>query len=232
MTSGPDYSVAPDESAVDAWPALLALVPITGTARLLYAAVFKRVLDVVGAALLLLVLFFPMMVIAAAVAKDLGRPIIFRQTRVGLRGRPFTVYKFRTMKPDRRMRQVPFEGPDRRKTHKSANDPRITKVGRFLRRTSLDELPQLWNVLRGEMSLVGPRPELPEIVERYAHWQHQRHLVRPGLTGWWQISGRSELPMHENTEFDIHYVRHLSLKLDVQIIARTIKVVFFGSGAF
>jgi lipopolysaccharide/colanic/teichoic acid biosynthesis glycosyltransferase len=115
---------------------------------------------------------------------------------------------------------------------KSPNDPRITRLGRVIRRTSFDELPQLWNVLRGEMSLVGPRPELPIIVQGYQDWQHKRFRVQPGMTGWWQIHGRGELAMHLNTEFDLFYVQNYSVLLDIQILLRTLGAVIRGNGAY
>jgi lipopolysaccharide/colanic/teichoic acid biosynthesis glycosyltransferase len=116
--------------------------------------------------------------------------------------------------------------------HKTPNDARVTRVGRFIRRTSLDELPQLFNVLRGEMSLVGPRPELPWLVESYETWQRRRFAVPPGITGWWQINGRSDRVMHMHTEDDLYYIQNYSPLLDVQILWRTIGVVVRGRGAF
>jgi len=116
--------------------------------------------------------------------------------------------------------------------HKALDDPRVTPLGRYLRRASLDELPQLVNVLRGQMSLVGPRPELPWIVARYEPWQHARHVVPPGMTGWWQINGRSELPLHLNTQLDLFYIQNFSVLLDLRILARTLGVVIRGRGAF
>jgi lipopolysaccharide/colanic/teichoic acid biosynthesis glycosyltransferase len=115
---------------------------------------------------------------------------------------------------------------------KRQRDPRVTRAGRFLRRTSLDELPQLWNVVRGEMSLVGPRPELPAIVDLYEPWQRKRFAVPPGMTGWWQVNGRSERSMHLNTEIDLYYVQNYSILLDVQILLRTLGAVIKGKGAF
>ena len=115
---------------------------------------------------------------------------------------------------------------------KRPGDPRITPLGAFLRRFSLDELPQLINVLRGDMSLVGPRPELPQLVATYEPWQHVRHVVPPGMTGWWQINGRSEVPMHLNTQLDLYYIQHYSVLLDLKILARTASVVIRGRGAF
>ncbi|TMF12974.1 MAG: sugar transferase, partial [Chloroflexi bacterium] len=124
----------------------------------------------------------PMVVIAIAVRLSLGRPVIFRQTRVGQQGSLFTIYKFRTMLSDRRVCERELTGVDRRASHKCDHDPRLKPLGSRLRRWSLDELPQLWNVIRGDMSLVGPRPELPRLVDGYAPWQHERHDVKPGLT--------------------------------------------------
>ncbi len=159
--------------------------------------------------------------IAVVIRVAMGPPVIFRQDRVGAGGEVFTIYKLRTMGPDRRLRVVPVE-VDRRVTHKSPHDPRLTRLGRFLRTWSLDELPQLWNVVRGEMSLVGPRPELVEIVSRYEPWQHRRHDVRPGFTGLWQVSARGETAMHEATDVDLEYVDSVSLGTDVRILLKTI----------
>jgi lipopolysaccharide/colanic/teichoic acid biosynthesis glycosyltransferase len=118
------------------------------------------------------------------------------------------------------------------KTHKRPNDPRVTRIGRVLRRYSIDELPQLVNVLRGEMSLVGPRPELPWLVDCYESWQRHRFAVPPGMTGWWQVNGRSDRPMHLNVEDDLYYIRNYSLWLDIIILLRTIPVVLSGKGAY
>jgi lipopolysaccharide/colanic/teichoic acid biosynthesis glycosyltransferase len=194
----------------------------------------KRAIDVVAASVLLLVLLPLLLGIAAAVILDSGSPVLFRQTRIGRGGKPFQMLKFRTMCSDRRRRSIgpPRGMSDRRLRHKSIRDPRVTRLGRFLRRACLDELPQLWNVLRGDMSLVGPRPELPSIVDAYQPWQHMRHLVAPGITGWWQINRREDRLMHESTELDIYYVRHHSLLLDVRILTRTLSAVIEGRGAY
>ncbi len=193
----------------------------------------KRLLDIMVAGLLLIALLPLMLLIGIAVRLDSPGPVLFRQARVGRYGHTFDMLKFRTMRPDRRTRpgRPPAGIPERRQAHKTARDPRITPLGRFLRRTSLDELPQLWNVLRGDMSLVGPRPELPEIVSRYEPWQHIRHVVTPGITGWWQVSRDGSCLMHEATELDVYYVYHQSLRLDLLILARTLCAVVRGRGA-
>ena len=185
-----------------------------------YVRVVKPLLDRVLAALALVVAAVPMLVIAGVVALTMGRPVLFRQRRVGRNGEVFEVLKFRTMRPDRRGNQLDVIH-DRRRTHKSDADPRHTRVGRFLRRYSLDELPQLINVLQGEMSMVGPRPELESVVANYAPALHQRHHVTPGITGLWQVSARGSGPMHENGQWDLAYVEHVSLRTDLRIMART-----------
>lgn len=218
--------------STDAWLTFLDVADSISIARALYVTWIKRSLDVIGALSLLIVLGPLMALIALAIRLESGGDVIFQQERVGRDGELFTVFKFRTMIPDRRTRQIPFLGEERRRSHKTPRDPRVTSVGAILRRTSLDELPQLVNVLRGEMSFIGPRPELPQIVANYEPWQHERHLVRPGLSGWWQVVGRSDLPMHENTELDIYYVRNCSLMLDLQIFMRTFGALLKGRGAF
>jgi lipopolysaccharide/colanic/teichoic acid biosynthesis glycosyltransferase len=224
-------SPAQQESA-EAWLAFLDVSGNLSAARVAYLTWTKRWLDVAGSLLLLAVLSPLLLLIMAAIRLESSGDIIFRQDRVGKNGRLFTVYKFRTMIPDRRNRQGPFRGNERRTRHKTPRDPRVTFVGAFLRRTSLDELPQIANVLKGEMSFIGPRPELPSIVSGYEAWQHERHLVRPGLSGWWQVEGRSDLPMHLNTELDIYYVRNCSFLLDLQIFIRTFGALLNRRGAF
>jgi lipopolysaccharide/colanic/teichoic acid biosynthesis glycosyltransferase len=143
------------------------------------------------------------------------------------------MYKFRTMitDADKRAKEMAVL-TEQGLIHKQRNDPRVTRVGAFLRKTSLDELPQLFNVLKGDMSIVGPRPELPWIVERYRAWQYRRLLVPQGITGWWQVHGRSDRVLHLHTQDDIFYVRNYSIWLDIKILLMTIKVVFTGRGAF
>ena len=218
--------------AEDVWglPLISVRAPvITGFDRFV-----KRVFDLVLAGLALVLMAPVLAVLALAVYLDGGRPIVFAQRRVGETGRMFTMYKLRTMVPDAESRQEAAlqDGAAVSAVYKPLNDPRVTRVGRFLRRTSLDELPQLWNVLRGEMSLVGPRPELPWVVERYESWQRQRLAVLPGITGWWQVSGRGELPLHENVEYDLYYIQNYSPLLDLTILLRTLWVVARGRGAY
>ena len=187
-----------------------------------YERFLKPLLDRLAALALLLAVLPVLLAVAAVVAVSLGRPVLLRQTRVGLHGRHFTVYKFRTMRPDRRADRAAFDGVDRRMTHKHPDDPRLTPAGRALRKLSLDELPQLLNVLKGDMSLVGPRPELPMIVARYEDWQHRRHAVRPGITGLWQVSVRGEGQMHEHVDVDVDYVERISFREDVRILLKTL----------
>lgn len=173
----------------------------------------KRLLDLV-LGLILLVVSAPVLGLAAlAVRLDLGPGVLFRQTRSGLGGRPFTLYKLRTMRPG--------PGPD---------SARLTRLGRLLRAGSLDELPELWNVLRGDMSLVGPRPLLPEYLGRYTPRQARRLEARPGITGWAQVNGRNALTWEERFELDVWYVEHQSLALDARILWRTLGCVLSGQG--
>ncbi len=200
-----------------------------------YVRVGKPVMDRTIAATLLVIGAPLFLVVAVLVRIRIGRPVLFRQPRVGLDGEPFEVVKFRTMAPDRRMSDRRSNrrarGRDRRHTHKSETDPRHTALGRQLRKWSLDELPQLWNVLAGEMSLVGPRPELTGIVERYEPWQRQRHLVKPGMTGLWQISRRGEGMMHLYTDVDLVYVATIGFRTDLRILRRTLPAAFARSGS-
>lgn len=194
----------------------------------------KRIFDLVIGSLMLATLWPLMLLISALIRRDSPGPAIFRQTRIGENGLPFEMYKFRTMVENAESLRHVVETEDENGNllHKSPTDPRITRIGHFLRRTSVDELPQLFNVLRGNMSLVGPRPELPYIVEKYQPWQHARHSVPPGITGWWQVNGRSDKPMHLHTEDDIYYVKNCSIWLDIQILLKTTLVVFLKKGAY
>ncbi|WP_322487677.1 sugar transferase [Chloroflexus sp.] len=194
----------------------------------------KRTFDL-AAVLLSLPLTLPLAAIMAfLIWIDSGRPIIFRQQRVGKHGRLFTCYKFRTMVPDAEQRRQELlahneaDGP----LFKIRDDPRVTRVGRWLRRTSLDELPQLWNVLRGEMSLIGPRPALPEEVARYEPWHHRRLEVQPGLACLPQALGRSEISFDEQVRLDIYYAENWSLSLDLRILMMVIPAILSGRGAW
>lgn len=214
------------DSAADGCPLDSKNLPVVEFHAGSYTRFVKPLMDRLVAATALCVLAVPMLCIAGLVYASMGRPILFRQRRVGRGGREFDVLKFRTMNADRRQRAANVRD-DKRLTHKSESDPRHTQIGRWLRRYSLDELPQLINVLRGDMSLVGPRPELVSVVERhYNEALHQRHLVKPGLTGLWQISARGDGPMHENGAWDIVYVQRVSALTDLSIILRTPLVMF------
>ena len=194
-----------------------------------YTQYFKPAGDRIAALCTLVVFAIPMAFVAGAVAQSMGRPIIFSQRRVGLNGKIFNVLKFRTMGHDRRENETDVD-PELRLTHKSDDDPRHTRVGRILRKLSLDELPQLINILRGEMSVVGPRPELEAVVaEKYPENLNQRHLVRPGLVGLWQISARGHGPMHENGEWDLEYIEKISLLTDIKIVCKTPRAMYGGN---
>jgi exopolysaccharide biosynthesis polyprenyl glycosylphosphotransferase len=196
--------------------------------------VAKRLMDVVGAAIGLLILG-PLVMLPSAIAIKISSrgPVFFRQRRSGLHGRQFTMYKFRSMVTNAEMLRAELEafnemgGP----VFKIADDPRVTKVGRFLRKTSIDEFPQLWNVLVGDMSLVGPRPPIPSEVDKYDPWHRRRLSMKPGLTCLWQIGGRNNVPFEQWMKLDLEYIDNWSLWLDIKIIARTIPVVLSGLGA-
>lgn len=179
----------------------------------------KRVFDIVVTAVLLALLAVPMALVALLVLTFHGRPITFRQRRPGLRGRPFEIVKFRTMRTE-------FDSfgqllPD---------EKRLTAFGRFLRSSSLDELPELLNVLRGEMSLVGPRPLLMDYLERYTDAEARRHEVRPGITGWAQVNGRNAISWERRFELDVWYIDHWTFWLDIRILAMTVVTVLMRSG--
>jgi len=193
----------------------------------------KRAFDLTISILTLPFALPVMGVIALAIRLERPGEIILKQERMGENGKIFKMLKFRTMVPGvDNLVQINEKDDAGFFVHKSANDPRITKVGKFLRRMSLDELPQLFNVLKGQMSLVGPRPELPLLVSHYETWQRQRFAVPQGMTGWWQINGRSDRPMHLHTEDDLYYIQHYSLLLDIYILIKTFAVVIQGKGAF
>ncbi len=221
--------------------------------------ILKRLMDITGALVALLIAAVPMLIVALAVKLDSPGPIIFRQQRVGARRRrvgdrevwdvyTFTFYKFRSMthnadqnvhreyikalmhNDQAKLAALNGEG-EKNGTHKLVNDRRVTRVGRFIRRTSLDELPQLFNVLKGDISLVGPRPPIPYEVEEYDNWQHLRLATKPGVTGWWQVTARSSADFDEMVKLDIWYIQHQSLWLDLQILAKTPKAILGGKGA-
>jgi exopolysaccharide biosynthesis polyprenyl glycosylphosphotransferase len=202
---------------------------LRGVRRLL-----KGAFDRSGAALGLLLLAPVLLGIAIAVKATSHGPVLFRQERVGRGGRIFPMFKFRSMEVDaeRRIEQLTAANEGNGVLFKIRHDPRVTRVGRTLRRYSLDELPQLFNVLRGDMSLVGPRPPLPEEVGRYDADMHRRFVVKPGLTGLWQVSGRSNLSGDDSVRIDIHYVENWSLFLDLMILWRTVGAVLRGDGAY
>jgi exopolysaccharide biosynthesis polyprenyl glycosylphosphotransferase len=192
----------------------------------------KRSLDV-ALSMVILLLAAPILTMVAVAIRLNGGRVLFRQTRCGLNGRRFTLYKFRTMVEDAEDQLADLQhlnemdGP----VFKSRKDPRVTRLGRILRKFSLDELPQLWNVLRGDMSLVGPRPPIPEEVARYERWQRRRLSMKPGLTCLWQVNGRNELDFRSWMELDLEYIDSWSLGLDVKILLKTIPVVLSGRGA-
>ena len=183
----------------------------------------KRLLDIIMAGIGI-VIASPLWLIATILIKlESKGPALIRQIRIGYNSKPFTLYKFRTMR---------FETLLYEKAPMRDDDERITKIGRILRRLSIDELPQLWNILMGNMTLVGPRPEMEFIVRDYCPWQKFRLLAKPGLTGLWQILGRKDIPLHENLEYDFYYVCNRSIILDLMIILKTIPAVLFGRGAY
>ncbi|MBJ6360265.1 sugar transferase [Paenibacillus sp. GCM10012307] len=194
----------------------------------------KRTLDIAGAAVGLIVLSPVLLVISILIKlDDYKGAVLFHQIRVGINGREFKMYKFRSMVRDaeqlldRLKDQNEIEGA----MFKMKNDPRVTRIGRFIRKTSIDELPQLVNVLKGEMSLVGPRPALPKEVAEYSSYHKQRLLVTPGCTGLWQVSGRSSLSFEEMIELDLKYIQKRSIFFDLWIILRTVRVLFGSKDA-
>lgn len=199
-----------------------------------YERTMKRAFDIVVASLATIATAPVLVISAALIWLQDGPPVLFLQKRVGENGKLFDMYKLRTMVRNAESLRTSVERRDEAGNliHKSKRDPRITPVGGFLRRLSIDELPQLFNVLRGEMSLVGPRPELPHLVQQYQPWQRQRFAVPPGITGWWQVTGRSDKVMHLHTEDDLYYLQNYSIWLDLQIIMRTAWVVVLGKGAY
>jgi lipopolysaccharide/colanic/teichoic acid biosynthesis glycosyltransferase len=195
---------------------------LLGRDRTRYERLMKPAMDRAASAVLVFVLSPVMLLAALTLLITMGTPVLLRQTRVGQDRQPFSMFKFRTMLPDRRVGLRSYIGPERRRTHKSADDPRHTRVGRLMRKLSIDELPQLFNVLRGDMSLVGPRPELYDLIGCFCEWQDTRHLVKPGVTGVWQTTARGHgRPLHECVDLDLYYIAELSFRHDLAILART-----------
>jgi lipopolysaccharide/colanic/teichoic acid biosynthesis glycosyltransferase len=194
----------------------------------------KRALDTVCAAIAIAVLLLPALVLALLIKLDSRGPTLLTQQRVGRLGRTFTVYKFRTMceQAEQMLPTLLSQNEKNGSIFKMREDPRITRVGRWLRKTSLDELPQLINVLRGEMSLVGPRPPLPREVARYSPHELGRLAVKPGITGLWQVSGRSQLSWEQMVELDLEYIQRFSVAGDVVILLRTLPAVISMRGAY
>lgn len=194
----------------------------------------KRIIDFAGSSFLIVLFAVPMLLVSAAIRIDSKGPAFFQQTRAGADGSTFQCYKYRTMRQgaDAERAALRAQQSTDSATFKMSSDPRITRVGRFLRRFSIDELPQLFNVWRGEMSLVGPRPHPMDDVERYDDKDHRRLLAKPGMTGLWQVSGRSDLEWEDAVMLDLYYVENWSLSADLLIVLRTAKAVVKGSGAY
>lgn len=197
-------------------------------------ALMKTALDFIGALVGIVVLTPVFMIISLLIRRDSSGPVIYRRRVVGLYGREFDAYKFRTMIPNAEMylEAHPELKKEWEQNGKIQEDPRITRVGRFLRRYSLDELPQLFNVLKGQMSLVGPRMITPEEMKHFGHWQHNRLTVKPGLTGLWQVSGRSDLTYDERVRLDMQYIRNYTAWIDLKLVFSTVWAVIKGQGAY
>jgi exopolysaccharide biosynthesis polyprenyl glycosylphosphotransferase len=220
------------QTRLEDWDGVPILTISTAPERLL-PLLFKRVLDILLSVTLMLLSLPVMLGICLLIKLTEGGQVLYRQTRCGLNGRRFVMYKFRTMVADADLRREELlhlnemSGP----VFKLASDPRVTFLGRILRRFSLDELPQFWNVLRGDMSLVGPRPPIPEEVDQYQRWQRRRLSMKPGLTCLWQISGRNELDFDQWMQLDLQYIDSWSPWLDLKILAKTVPAVLSGRGA-
>jgi lipopolysaccharide/colanic/teichoic acid biosynthesis glycosyltransferase len=210
----------------------LILEPSTiGRSRGVYERFLKRSVDVLLSGVALVGLSPILALTWIGLRLTLGPSVMLTQDRVGYRGQTFQMYKFRTMQSDRRAGSVQFDGHDRRRTHKSADDPRHTRFGRFLRSTSIDEIPQLLNVLRGQMSLVGPRPEMYYVAKKNGILDHPRHMVRPGLTGVFQTSGlRGKGDLSEGLPLDMAYVIDVSFLTDLKIVVRTLGALVRRTG--
>lgn len=227
------FSLALHHAAIDDF-AGLPMLDLRAPALSEYQRMLKRAFDLIVTIFSLVITLPVMGIIAILIKLDSPGPILYRAKRIGENGKIFEMLKFRTMvkNADELMNLVVHVSKNGKFLYKKPDDPRVTRIGKILRRTSLDELPQLFNVLKGEMSLVGPRPEQPHLVEKYELWQRKRFAVPQGMTGWWQIHGRSDKPMHLHTEEDLYYVQHYSIWLDIQILVKTIWVVLRGKGAY
>lgn len=195
----------------------------------------KRAIDIIGALLGLIVLSVVFLVVAIAIKlEDPKGPVFFGQTRVGKNEKEFKMYKFRSMITDAesRLQDLLKHNETTGAMFKMKNDPRVTKIGRFIRKTSIDELPQLWNVLKGDMSLVGPRPPLPREVAEYTTYDKQRLLIQPGCTGLWQVSGRSNIGFREMVHLDIKYAEQRNFIYDMKIILKTVSLLFGSKNAY
>lgn len=229
-----ELSLATEQAEAHSWK-----VPARRSSRLSSSLgrVAKRAFDISGA-LLLGIVFLPLMLVIVLFTLWETGSVIYRHRRVGCDGRTFECLKFRTMIPnaDQALREVLEHDQELKaewvRDHKLRNDPRITRFGRFLRRTSLDELPQIWNVIRGDMSLVGPRPVVREELLRYGRNVWAYFAAKPGITGLWQVSGRNDTDYHRRVVLDTYYVRHQNLLLDLYILLKTTRVVLGGSGAY
>ncbi|MBC7234623.1 MAG: sugar transferase [Chloroflexi bacterium] len=232
--------VIPDYFAITLWRASvedfagIPMIDVRAPALNEYQRLVKRIFDLCIGSVALLLSLPIMALIALAIKLDSPGPILYKPERVGENGRLFRMYKFRSMivGADDMAAEMIRPREDGTISYKRRDDPRVTRVGKFIRRTSLDELPQLFNVLKGEMSLVGPRPEMPWMVERYEAWQRKRFAAPQGMTGWWQINGRSDKEMYLHTDEDLYYLQNYSLSLDLLILLRTLLVVLKGRGAY
>jgi len=196
---------------------------------------FKRIVDVAGGAIGLVVATPIMLGVAIAMKKEEPNgPIIFSQTRVGKNGKTFRIYKIRSMCIDAeaKLETLLAKNEVQGAMFKMKEDPRVTKVGKFIRKTSIDELPQLWNVVKGEMSLVGPRPPLPREVKTYSSYDKQRLLVKPGCTGLWQVSGRNDVHFKDMVALDVEYIQTMSIINDIKIIFKTVWIMIKPNGAY
>ncbi len=199
------------------------------------AYLVKRVFDIVVAAILLVLLFPVFLTVGIAIRLEDPGPILFKQKRVGRWGTLFTMWKFRSMYTDAEERKTEIMAQNEMEggvTFKMKDDPRVTKVGRIIRKTSIDELPQLWNVVKGDMSLVGPRPPVPQEVDEYSLSDRRRLEVIPGITCIWQVSGRSDIPFDQQVELDVQYIQSQSFWTDIKILLKTVPALLFGTGAY